>query len=126
MYACPHCREHTISLWRKVHASSIRPARCPKCKGLSYLSDSSALAATVLAEVLFWGGALAALVLWRWEPLVAVPLAVILLPVVVGLTFSLKPTDRDTAERLRRRVGIQVAVLVVVSVCAFWILGTSP
>jgi hypothetical protein len=56
----------------------------------------------------------------------ALPFAFIVLPALMGLSFSLKPIDREAADRLRRRVRIEIAVLIVVGVCAFWLFGTSP
>jgi hypothetical protein len=38
--ACPHCRQLTIPMRRKLYAFDAWPASCPQCAGLSYVGLS--------------------------------------------------------------------------------------
>lgn len=122
MDACPHCSELTISTWKKGNASSIRPARCSSCAGLSYVSGWYHAATTILGEALFWGGIVAAIAFRSWLVLVA---ALVCLPVVLllhGSGAKLRVIDASAVARAREMFALQVlgfACLVLVAYVLF-------
>lgn len=112
MYLCPHCSAPTISRWRKANATSIRPARCLSCGGLSFTSGWYHALATVLSEVSVWGGIIIAIALQSWYPLFLLPLG---LAVVFHFPFGeLRPTDVSSVSRARLRFAIELTVIAVV------------
>ncbi|MDR0780700.1 MAG: hypothetical protein LBF16_08405 [Pseudomonadales bacterium] len=54
MHECPHCKHNTITSFRKLCASALTPAQCPRCGGLSYLQLIQALRAITTWVVLTW------------------------------------------------------------------------
>jgi hypothetical protein len=125
MDACPHCQKTTISLWRKSAASSIRPVRCPSCRGLSYISGWAGALQILVLEVAFWSSVIAALVFRRWEFLLILPATFVSSGLVLGLLFSLKPTDAQKVQRARRWARVQLVGLFVFAVGGYWLFGSA-
>jgi hypothetical protein len=115
MYTCPHCNSPTVSVWRKLSATRFRPARCPQCHGLSYVSGWAHGVGGVLAELVFWSGIVAALYFRSWLVFALVPVSVLLALIVIDLPFPLKLTDAEAVQVARRsawwQAGAAVAVL---------------
>jgi hypothetical protein len=54
MHECPHCKHKTITSFRKLCSTSLTPAVCPRCNGLSYLQLVYLLRAMITWVVLSW------------------------------------------------------------------------
>jgi hypothetical protein len=54
MHECPHCKHKTITSFQKLCSTSITPAVCPRCNGLSYLQLIYALRAVITWVILSW------------------------------------------------------------------------
>ena len=78
---------------------------------------------TLVIEVAFWGSVIAALVLWSWYALVIFPLTIVLLSLVVGAIFPLRPTERSEVISARWSALWQTAVLIAVVLCLALIVG---
>jgi hypothetical protein len=111
-FDCPHCHQSLIGWWQKINATSVSPARCPQCKGLSHLSNwITALNATAI-DIAFWLSVVAAIIAWSWIPLAAFPLALVLTTILTNRKAFLKPIDRDQLSRNRVRAVIQTGMLI--------------
>ncbi len=119
MSTCPHCSESTISAWKKSNASSIRPARCPSCGGLSYVSGWYHTAATILNEVILWGGIIAAVAFHSWLVLF-VALALLLVSLFLyGSGADLRAIDTIAVSRARKILALEAFVITCIILVAY-------
>ena len=114
MFACPHCQALSISSWRKANASSTFPAKCPSCRGRSFVSGWAHAATILFLEVLLWGTVIAAFVARSWLMLLLIPIGGLLWSLLIGVTFNLKPIDGPAVYRARRNAAIQVGAFLLV------------
>jgi len=100
MNECPHCSFLGIKSWKKLNATKAFPAKCPNCKGLSFLPAWWHMGSILSMEVLFWGSLILALVMSSWLILLFFPLGVAFI-FVAGNKLILVPTTKDkvTSER---------------------------
>ncbi|MDR2213819.1 MAG: hypothetical protein LBE21_09380 [Pseudomonadales bacterium] len=54
MHECPHCKHLTITSLRKLCATPLTPALCPRCHGFSYLEMVHLLRAMIVWSLLTW------------------------------------------------------------------------
>lgn len=121
METCPHCSAPTISRWRKANATSVRPARCSSCGGLSFIPGWYHALAAVLSEVSVWGSIVIALALHSWYPLLLLPLG--LAAIFYFPAGGLRATDVSAVSRARLRFAIELAVIAVVVGVAYFLFG---
>lgn len=123
MDTCPHCSDSTISAWRKSRAFSIRPARCPSCGGLSYVSGWYHATATILNEVILWGGIIAAIALRSWLVLI-IALALLLGSLFLhGTGADLRAIDTAAVSRARSILALQTFVVACIVLVAYLLFG---
>lgn len=114
MYACPCCAQLSFTAWRKFGASSTFPARCPKCKGLTFLSVWVHLFNNVALQVLFVTAAIVALNLKSW--LVFFVLfggSVVVLSFAVASYTKLRPIDDAQVRKSRWSAVLQLCLLAL-------------
>jgi hypothetical protein len=123
MDTCPHCAALAITGWRKVNATSIRPARCPTCGGLSYVAGWYHVLASLLSEVLIWGSIVLAVVLHSWLVLLFLPLGLAVLFWLHSSGTKLHPIDAATVSRARIRAIFEVLAFAALVVAAYLLFG---
>ncbi|MDR1935393.1 MAG: hypothetical protein LBS49_07410 [Candidatus Accumulibacter sp.] len=113
----------TISIWKKVNATSIRPARCPSCGGLSYVSGWYHALVSLLLEVATWGSLIAALVLRSWYALLLWPLGVALVFLLQASGARLRATDAAAVSRARKRCVVELLVFAGAMAAVYVLFG---
>lgn len=97
-YACPHCGEKTISLWRRLFLGPALPTRCSACQqrvGVSWSMTWIGLVVGLMAVALHWAMSTiwpTASFGWRLCGLV-LGLLILTLP-FAGLLFRLFPLQK--------------------------------
>lgn len=124
MYSCPHCSAAKIPGWRKINATAARPARCPSCGGLSYISGWFHLLVALSVEVLFWGSIIVAIVVRSWYALVVVPIGGVALE-LLGRRAELRATDAAAVARARIWSFVEIGAIVLVAGGAYLFFGNS-
>jgi hypothetical protein len=117
MHACPTCAGRTISTWKKSNASSSLPARCGRCGGLCRVNDSIHAAATLIAELCFWGSIVLAIVARSWWPLLLIPLGWAGWVAGVGHFAILMPINQPSVSA-SRRAGWRVLLIFAMLMAA--------
>ena len=79
----------------------------------------------LVLEIALWGSLIAALVFWRWEFLLILPATFVSSGLLLGLLFSLKPTDAQKVQRARRWARVQLVGLFVFAIGGYWLFGSA-
>ncbi len=114
MHTCPHCGEATIPAWRKSGATSLRPARCGRCGGLSYVSGWTHALASLLAEVALWGGIALAVALQRWAGLLVSILGLAAVVYLVTARSKLVAVAPEAVRKARARFVLEMLVAAAI------------
>ena len=121
---CPHCNQPTISGWRKINATSIRPAQCLSCGEKSYVSGWSHALVSVFIEVAIWGSILLTVIFKSWYLLLLLPAGTIIALFAHSSNAKLIPTDPKKISRARIRATVEFLAIVSIAIAGYIFLGT--
>jgi hypothetical protein len=122
---CPHCNQPTISGWRKINATSIRPAECQNCGEKSYVSGWSHALVAISFEVSIWGSIILALILKSWYPLLISPLGIAIALLTYSSNASLIPTDSKKISQARIRAAFELLSIVSIIIAGYLLFGNE-
>ena len=83
------------------------------------------MATVLVAETLFWGIIILALVVRSWLFLLTLLLALFLWSLLVGITFPLRPIDGVAVQKARRNAGLQVGALILIAIIGGLLSATT-
>ena len=124
MYKCPNCNSSTITWWKKLNATSVFPAKCKQCRGLSYVSAWKHTAVYLIYEASFWGFIILALIMQSWLILALIPMIIVLCSVAIYKFSKLNPIDEIGVAASKRETYLLLFIAFLILSVGGIIFGT--
>ena len=124
MYKCPNCNNTTITWWKKLNATSVFPAKCKQCKGLSYVSAWKHSVVYLIYEVSFWSFILLAIIMQSLLIIVLIPTTIVLCSVAICNFSNLNSIDKVGVASAKRESYILMFIALLILIAGGIIFGT--
>ena len=98
-HACPHCQRNTITSWSKFNSSSLHPAKCIECRGVSKQHYGGSFVEGIISAI-----GLPAVLIWSlcsksWLPVIGLLLLVVVVSALKFIYVPMVVVDIDRAKK---------------------------